>query len=241
MASGDERALPPEELDGVGLRIGLVRSRWNADIVERLCAGVERGLLHLGIPFDDILIETVPGSFEIPMACSILARSGKVDAIVTPVEQAMYPLLPLSAHVEVKASVGRSPNQEYMIPGEEHVQSDFPTTSPNLLPAMKFIKDAARFPVFDENELAAEKEVVLGELERNMSQPGYYLNQALLERLFYKYPSRKSPGGTRETVAAATTEKMRLIQSRYYVPNNAILIVAGAIWLARRPPVAVTG
>lgn len=83
MASGDERAAAPEDLDGVGLRIGLVRSRWNADIVERLCAGVERGLLHLGVPFDDIVIETVPGSFEIPMACSILARSGRVDAIVT--------------------------------------------------------------------------------------------------------------------------------------------------------------
>jgi 6,7-dimethyl-8-ribityllumazine synthase len=83
MASGDHRADAPGDLDGVGLRIGLVRSRWNAEIVERLCAGVERGLLHLGIPFDDIVVESVPGSFEIPMACSILARSGTVDAIVT--------------------------------------------------------------------------------------------------------------------------------------------------------------
>ena len=83
MASGEDRALPPGDLDGVGLRIGLVRSRWNAEIVDRLCAGVERGLLHLGIPFDDIVIESVPGSFEIPMACSVLARSGEVDAIVT--------------------------------------------------------------------------------------------------------------------------------------------------------------
>lgn len=83
MAAGDQRAVAPGDLDGTGLRIGLVRSRWNDDIVERLCAGVERGLLHLGIPFDDIIIETVPGSFEIPMGTSILARSGRVDAIVT--------------------------------------------------------------------------------------------------------------------------------------------------------------
>lgn len=83
MASGDDRAVGPEDLDGTGLRIGLVQSRWNAEIVERLCAGVERGLLHLGIPFDDIVLETVPGSFEIPMGASILARSGEVDAIVT--------------------------------------------------------------------------------------------------------------------------------------------------------------
>ena len=83
MTQSHERALAPEDLDGTGLRIGLVRARWNADIVERLCAGAERGLLHLGIPFSDIVIETVPGSFEVPMGASILARSGAVDAIIT--------------------------------------------------------------------------------------------------------------------------------------------------------------
>ena len=56
---------------------------------------------------------------------------------------------------------------------EEVVQYYFTTTSPHILPAMRFIKDAARYPVFDEEEFAREKEVVLGELERNMSQPGY--------------------------------------------------------------------
>ena len=47
------------------------------------------------------------------------------------------------------------------------------------------------------------------------------------QKLFYKYPTRKTPLGTRETVATATTEKMRLIQSRYYVPNNSALVVTG--------------
>lgn len=112
---------------------------------------------------------------------------------------------------------------------EEVVQYYFTTTSPNILPAMKFIKDAARYPVFNEEEFAREKEVVLGELERNMSQPGFYLQQASLDRLFYKYPTRKNPGGTRESVSAATTEKMRLIQSRYYVPNNSALVVTGDV------------
>jgi len=112
---------------------------------------------------------------------------------------------------------------------EEVVQYYFTTTSPHILPAMRFIKDAVRYPVFDEDEFAREKEVVLGELERNMSQPGYYLNQASLDKLFYKYPTRKSPGGTRETVAAATTTQMRLIQSRYYVPNNSALVITGDV------------
>jgi inosose dehydratase len=41
------------------------------------------------------------------------------------IDQAMNPLLALSALVEVKASIGRAPHQEYMIPGEENTQSDF--------------------------------------------------------------------------------------------------------------------
>jgi sugar phosphate isomerase/epimerase len=42
------------------------------------------------------------------------------------IEQAMYPLLALAAHTEIKGSVGRAPNHEYMIPGEPDLQSDFP-------------------------------------------------------------------------------------------------------------------
>jgi inosose dehydratase len=41
------------------------------------------------------------------------------------IEQALYPLVALSAHCEVKASIGRAPDQEYMIPGEAGTQSDF--------------------------------------------------------------------------------------------------------------------
>lgn len=77
-----ERAAAPDDLDGTGLRIGLVEARWNAGIVERLAAGVERGLLHLGVPAADVIVETVPGSFEVPMGAAILARSGRVDAVI---------------------------------------------------------------------------------------------------------------------------------------------------------------
>lgn len=80
--SSDPAALP-EGLDGCGLRIGVVRARWNVDIVDRLFAGVERGLLHLGIATDAIVVESVPGSFEVPMGAKILAESGDVDAVVT--------------------------------------------------------------------------------------------------------------------------------------------------------------
>ena len=110
---------------------------------------------------------------------------------------------------------------------EEVVNYYFVTTSENLASAMRFISDAIRYPTFDEQELSEEIQVVIGEIDRNESNPFYYLNQTLNEKLFYKHPTRKLPLGTRETVSSATVEKMRLIQSRYYVPNNAALIVTG--------------
>ena len=49
------------------------------------------------------------------------------------------------------------------------------------------------------------------------------------DKLYYKYPTRKKPLGTRATVNGATTEMMKTIQSRYYVPNNTALIVTGDV------------
>jgi zinc protease len=112
---------------------------------------------------------------------------------------------------------------------EEVVNYYFTTTSPNLRTAMNFMRDAVRYPLFDKNEFEREREVVIGEIDRNEASPFYYLNLEMTNRLFYKYPSRKNPLGNRQTVATATTDMMRLIQSRYYVPNNSALVITGDV------------
>jgi 6,7-dimethyl-8-ribityllumazine synthase len=76
------KAEAPTQLDGNGLRIGVVRARWNPDIVERLHDGVRRGLAALGVAEADVVDITVPGSFELPMGARILAASGRVDAVI---------------------------------------------------------------------------------------------------------------------------------------------------------------
>jgi zinc protease len=112
---------------------------------------------------------------------------------------------------------------------EEVVDYYFTTTSPNIRTAMQFMKDAARYPLFDEREFSREKEVVIGEIDRNESNPFFYLNREMNQRLFFKYPSRKNPLGNRQTVGSSTTEMMRLIQQRYYVPNNSALVLTGDV------------
>jgi len=112
---------------------------------------------------------------------------------------------------------------------EEVVNYFYTTTSPYVGSAMRLVNDAVRYPTFDAEELEQEKKVVIGEIDRNESNPFFYLDRALKDKLFYKYPTRKNALGTRETVLSATTEKMRTIQSRYYVPDNAALIVTGDV------------
>ncbi len=80
MASGDHRADVPDGLSGAGLRIGVIRSRWNAEIVDRLAHGVDRGLSGLGVR--RVVEHSVPGAFEIPLAAKLMAGSGRVHAVV---------------------------------------------------------------------------------------------------------------------------------------------------------------
>ena len=82
MAEGTARAGTPDGLDGAGLRVGVVRARWNGAIVDRLADGVARGLKALGVAADDVIDVPVPGSFEIPFGARALAASGEVDAVV---------------------------------------------------------------------------------------------------------------------------------------------------------------
>lgn len=79
MASGDDRAAALD-LDGSALRFGIISARWNSNIVERLAAGAERGLLSYGVESIEHL--TVPGAYELPFAAKQLALSGHVDGIV---------------------------------------------------------------------------------------------------------------------------------------------------------------
>ena len=110
---------------------------------------------------------------------------------------------------------------------EEIVNYYFNTTSPFLATAIRIINDSVRYPSFDEEDFEAEKRVVIGEIDRHEANPYGYLDLTMKQKLFFKYPTRKDPKGTRESVGSSTIEKMRVIQSRYYVPNNSALIVTG--------------
>ncbi len=73
---------PDEIPSGEGMRIGIVRSEWNNEITSALMEGAVRTLLRHGVRKEDIRIEHVPGSFEIPLGAQLLAEAGQADAII---------------------------------------------------------------------------------------------------------------------------------------------------------------
>jgi 6,7-dimethyl-8-ribityllumazine synthase len=69
-------------LNGTGLKIGIVMSRFNKDICEGLLSACERELLRLGVASQDVLIVDIPGALEHPLALQKMAQSGKFDALI---------------------------------------------------------------------------------------------------------------------------------------------------------------
>lgn len=70
------------KLDASGLKFGLVVSRFNSFICDRLVEGAIDALLRHGASREDLQIVRVPGAFEIPMTAKKMAVTGRYDALI---------------------------------------------------------------------------------------------------------------------------------------------------------------
>jgi len=112
---------------------------------------------------------------------------------------------------------------------EENVNYYLTVTSDRLEEAMRLLSASFREPLFRQDELERERQVVLGEYDRNESNPFFALTQALDEKLYPGNAVRKNTIGDRDVIANTTPAQMRAIQKKYYVPNNSVLIVTGDV------------
>lgn len=71
---------PRVTVDGTGLRVAVVSASWHAEVMDGLRAGAAAALERAGVARVDEV--RVPGSFELPVSCARLARSGTFDAVV---------------------------------------------------------------------------------------------------------------------------------------------------------------
>ena len=71
-----------KNLDGKGLHIGIVMSRFNIDIGEGLLGSCVAELDKLGVQQSDVTLVTVPGALEVPLALEKMALSDSYDALI---------------------------------------------------------------------------------------------------------------------------------------------------------------
>ena len=71
-----------KNLNGKGLRIGIVQARFNPVVCEGLLGACRSELVKLGVSDADITLATVPGALEIPLVLQQMAGSDKFDALI---------------------------------------------------------------------------------------------------------------------------------------------------------------
>src|ERR1700692_1546141 len=69
-------------IDGAGRKVGIVLSRFNSPIGSHLLKGAQAALREAGVTDSAVLLVTVPGALETPLALQYLAQSGRFDALV---------------------------------------------------------------------------------------------------------------------------------------------------------------
>ena len=71
-----------KNLNGTGMRIGIVQSRFNTPVCEGLLGACRAQLIKQGVNENDITLATVPGALEIPLVLQQMAASKKFDALI---------------------------------------------------------------------------------------------------------------------------------------------------------------
>ena len=78
LSSYDPTTIP----SGEGKRVGIVVSEWNSSVTGKLLQGAYETLLKFGVKEEDIIIEHVPGSFELTYGAKVLIEHANVDCAI---------------------------------------------------------------------------------------------------------------------------------------------------------------
>ncbi len=93
--------------------------------------------------------------------------------------------------------------------------------------ALEIEADRMRNCLFEEREIDAEKQVVIEELKSTLDSPWQYLSIEVGKEIFRGHPYARPVIGLESEIQAVTAKDLRAFYDRYYVPNNAVLVLVG--------------
>ena len=92
---------------------------------------------------------------------------------------------------------------------------------------LDILADVMQNSTFDKNELSKELEVVLEEIRRGEDSPGRVLSQKMFATAYTKHSYKRPIIGTKESVKSFTREGILNFYSKWYSPQNMVLVVVG--------------
>jgi zinc protease len=101
--------------------------------------------------------------------------------------------------------------------------------SSKIAPATEILADVVRRPTFKEDEIERLRQQTLDDLIVELGEPGSIARYVAARIVFGDAPYGKPLGGTSETIARITRNDIVKFHSRYYRPDNAILVLGGNI------------
>ena len=93
--------------DGSKLRIAIIHARWNPTIISALVSGARKALLASGVKEENIVVQDVPGSYELPLAVQRMYASSQVESsnhTITSATSAVTDLLSSASMTDVTSS-----------------------------------------------------------------------------------------------------------------------------------------
>jgi len=112
---------------------------------------------------------------------------------------------------------------------EENSSYHFTLPKENLEAGLNFMNSAVRFPLMSPAALDNEKKIIDDEVKQKRSNPVYSLIDETDHQLWGDLVSRKEAIGDSNVINSASVEMLRSIKGRYFVPNNALLVVGGDV------------
>jgi zinc protease len=113
--------------------------------------------------------------------------------------------------------------------GTEYINYYVTLPSQKLAEGVEFWSWAVKKPVFNEDKLEREKQVVINEIRGYHVDPAHIADESLESRMFPQAPWRKNVDGPEATVQAATVAQLQAMREAYYIPRNAALLIGGDV------------
>jgi len=113
--------------------------------------------------------------------------------------------------------------------GSQYINYYITVPSNRLAEGIEFWSWAVKKPVFSEEKLEKEKEVVINEIRGYHTDPDHIFQNALESRVFTQYPWRKNIDGPEENIQKATVADLKRMGETYYIPRNTALMIAGDV------------